>query len=247
LEPTLPVTRDDMRLDAVRRLWQRLVERGPVALDEPGSFTDSEREAGRMVLPLLQDLQEARQAIDGVARHARALETALDHLPVAAIVVDEASHYLTGNAAANRLFGGPAVPQSFLTMAVRAIGAEEPPVAALPGGRAVRVVVGSEPRDEGRSDRPSSRVLFLVPADGSFELETQHLQERFGLTPMQGRVVGLTAQGLTNKEIAARLSVSAETVHKHLATTFQRTGLSTRAGLVALAFGARFGIDFQPL
>src|SRR5450756_1003529 len=100
-----------MRLDAVRRLWQRLMERGPVALDEPGSFTDSEREAGRMVLPLIQDLQAARQAIDDVARRARALETALDHLPVAAIVVDEASCYLTGNAAANRLFGGPAVPQ----------------------------------------------------------------------------------------------------------------------------------------
>src|ERR1017187_4783129 len=111
-----------MRLDAVRRLWERLVEKGPVALDELSSFTDSEREAGRMVLPLLLDLQTARKAIDGVARHSRALETALDHLPVAAIVVDEASHYLTGNAAANRLFGGPAEPQSFLVTAVRAVG-----------------------------------------------------------------------------------------------------------------------------
>lgn len=236
-----------MRLDAVRRLWQRLVARGPVALDEPGSFTDSEREAGRMVLPLIEDLQAARQAIDHVARRARALETALNHLPVAAIVVDESSHYITGNAAANRLFGGPAVPQSFLTTAVRAVGAEEPPLIALPGGRAVRVVVGSETRDDGPLDRPTSRVLFLVPADGSFELDTQHLQDRFGLTPMQGRVVGLTAQGLTNKEIAARLSISSATVHSHLAATFQKTGIPTRAGLVALAFGARFGIDFQPL
>ncbi len=232
-----------MRLDAVRRLWQRLVERGPVALDEPGSFTDSEREAGRMVLPLIQDLQDARQAIDDVARRARALETALDHLPVAAIVVDEASHYLTGNAAAGRLFGGPAVPQSFLTAAARAVATEEPPLISLQGGCALRVVVGSEPHENDAPDHPASRVLFLVPADGSFELDTQHLQDRFGLTPMQGRVVGLTAQGLTNKEIAARLSISSETVHKHLGATFQKTGISTRAGLVALAFGARFGID----
>jgi DNA-binding CsgD family transcriptional regulator len=235
-----------MRLDAVRRLWQRLVERGPVALDEPGSFTDSEREAGRMVLPLLQDLQAARQAIDDVARRARALETALDHLPVAAIVVDEAGQYLTGNAAASRLFGGPAVPQTFLAAAARAVGAEDPPLTSLPGGRAVRVVVGSAaPRENGAPDRPASRVLFLIPADGSFELDTQHLQDRFGLTPMQGRVVGFVAQGLTNKEIAGRLSISAETIHKHLATTFQRTGVPTRAGLVALAFGARFGIDIS--
>ncbi len=235
-----------MRLDAVRRLWQRLVERGPVALDEPGSFTDSEREAGRMVLPLLQDLHAARQAIDDVARRAHALETALDHLPVAAIVVDEASHYLTGNAAANRLFGGPAVPQSFLTAAAQAVGVEEPPLTALPGGRAVRVVVGSEPHEGGAPERPASHILFLIPADGSFALDTQHLQGRFGLTPMQSRVVGLTAQGLTNKEIAARLSISSETVHKHLAATFQKTGVSTRAGVVALAFGARFGIDLSP-
>ena len=235
-----------MRLDAVRRLWQRLVERGPVALDEPGSFTDSEREAGRMVLPLLQDLQDARQAIDDVARRARALETALDHLPVAAIVVDEASRYLTGNAAAYRLFGGPAVPTSFLATAARAVAAEEPPLIRLPGGRALRVVVGSAaPREDGAPEQPASRVLFLIPADGSFELDTQHLQDRFGLTPMQGRVVGLAAQGLTNKEIATRLSVSPETVHTHIAATFQKTAVSTRAGVVALAFGARFGIDLS--
>jgi DNA-binding CsgD family transcriptional regulator len=196
-----------------------------------------------MVLPLLQDLQAARQAIDDVARRTRALETALDHLPVAAIVVDEASNYLTGNAAANRLFGGPALPRAFLTAAARAVGAEEPPVVAAPGGRTLRIVVGSEPRENGTPDRATSRVLFLIPADGSFELDTHHLQERFSLTPTQGRVVGLAAQGLTNKEIAARISVSPETVHKHLATTFQKTGISTRAGLVALAFGARFGID----
>ncbi len=231
-----------MRLDAVRRLWQRLVERGPVALEEPGSFTDSEREAGRMVLPLLQDLNAARQAIDDVARRTRALETALDHLPVAAIVVDEASNYLTGNAAANRLFGGPALPWTFLAAAARAVGAEEPPVVAIPGGRTLRIVAGSAPR-EGRPDQATSRVLFLIPADGSFELDTQHLQDRFGLTPAQGRVIGFAAQGLTNKEIAARLAISPETVHKHLMSAFQRTGASTRAGIVAMAFGARFGID----
>lgn len=232
-----------MRLDAVRRLWQRLMERGPVALEESGSFTDSEREAGRMVLPLLQDLNAARQAIDDVARRTRALETALDHLPVAAIVVDEASNYLTGNAAANRLFGGPALPRTFLTAAARAVGAEEPPVVAVPGGRTLRIVVGSEPRENGASDRATSRVLFLIPADGSFELDTQHLQDRFGLTPAQGRVIGFAAQGLTNKEIAVRLTISPETVHKHLMSAFQRTGVSTRAGIVAMAFGARFGID----
>ena len=165
--------RTSMRLDAVRRLWQRLVDRGPGALEEPGSFTDSEREAGRMVLPLIRDLSAARQAIDEVARRTHAPETALDHLPVAAIAVDEESCYLTGNAAANRLFGGPAVPEVVLNAAARAVGADDPPKATV-GGRIVRLVTGSasQPSPDGRPESVVSRVIFLVPADGTFELDT---------------------------------------------------------------------------
>ena len=220
------------------------MEKGPDALDESGSFTDSEREAGRMVLPLMQDLQAARQAIDDVARRTHALETALDHLPVAAIAVDEGGRYLTGNAAANRLFGGPAVPQAVLNAAQHSAGTDEPPKVKVGGGRVVRIVAGSgTPPENGKPERYASRVLFLVPSDGSFELDTQHLQDRFGLTPTQGRVVGLAAQGLTNKEIGARLGVSPETIHKHMIAVFQKTGASTRTGLVALAFGSKFGIE----
>ena len=56
------------------------------------------------------------------------------------------------------------------------------------------------------------------------------------------RVAALVSQGLTNKEIAARLGVSSDTVHKHLGAVFQRTGVNTRAAVVALAFGARYGV-----
>jgi DNA-binding CsgD family transcriptional regulator len=228
-----------MRLDAVRRLWERLRERGPAVLDESGSFTESEREAGRMVLPLLQDLQSAREALTEVERRTQALEVALDHLPVAAVVVDEAGRYLTGNEAARRLFGGSAVPESVLRAARAGREGEEPAVAKLPSGGLLRVVPG----EAKAASAGAARVLFLVPADGDFELSTDHLQARYGLTAAQGRVVSLVALGLTNKEIAARLSVSSETVHKHLAAIFQRVGLSTRAGLVALAFSDRFGIE----
>ena len=235
---------DVMRLDAVRRLWERLAEHGPQALDDSASFTDSEREAGRMVLPLLEDLKAARQAIEEASRHTRALEAALDCLPVPAIAVDGNGRYLAGNPAAGRLFGGPAVPQAVLYVAARSAASDEPVEVPIMN-RTVRIVPGSAaPRHPGGAPDPdSSRIFFFVPADGSFELDTEHLQARCGLTATQGRVAGLAAQGLTNKEIAARLSVSADTVHKHLMSAFQKTGASTRAGLVALAFGARFGID----
>lgn len=232
-----------MRLDAVRRLWERLAEHGPQALEDTDSFTDSEREAGRLVLPLLEDLRAARKAIDDVARHTRALEAALGCFPVPAIALDGEGRYLAGNPAAARVFGGPGVPQSVLCVAARSFAADEP-VEIPVMNRSVRLVAGTAtPRDDGDADPDASRIFFFLPADGSFELDTEHLQARYGLTPAQGRVAGLAAQGLTNKEIATRLSISAETVHTHLTFAFQKTGATTRAGLVALAFGARFGID----
>jgi hypothetical protein len=51
-----------VRLDAVRRLWERLRVSGGRGLDEDdASFTSSELEVGRMVLPLMEDLEAARR------------------------------------------------------------------------------------------------------------------------------------------------------------------------------------------
>jgi DNA-binding CsgD family transcriptional regulator len=48
------------------------------------------------------------------------------------------------------------------------------------------------------------------------------------LTEAELRVVALTAEGLTNREIAARLFVSKRTVATHLEHVFQKLGFSTR-------------------
>ena len=61
---------------------------------------------------------------------------------------------------------------------------------------------------------------------------------RFGwesLTAAELRVVGLTAEGLTNRAIAERLFVSRRTVATHLEHVFQKLGFSTRARLAAEA------------
>lgn len=238
-----------MRLDAVRRLWQRLVTQGEAAL-ETDSFTDSERAIGKMVLPLVADLEEARKAVDEAASRTRALESALDLLPVAAIVLDESGHFLTSNAKAKALFGGPAIPAVVLEAAHRSTtaGDERKPQVVMkrePKGSSLRIVpaaIGGEPgAKEGSAIRPA--ILFLVPTDGVVEVPTAPLIARYGLSRSEARVVALVAQGLTNKEIADRLDVSPETIHTHLKRTFEKTGISSRSALVALAFGARFGIS----
>jgi DNA-binding NarL/FixJ family response regulator len=48
------------------------------------------------------------------------------------------------------------------------------------------------------------------------------------LTAREAEVLALMHQGLTNKEIGARLEISANTVKKHLASAFDKRGLKSR-------------------
>jgi ATP/maltotriose-dependent transcriptional regulator MalT len=55
------------------------------------------------------------------------------------------------------------------------------------------------------------------------------------LTIRQLEILGLVSEGLTDREIAARLVLSRHTVHRHLQNTFAKLGCSSRAAAVAEA------------
>lgn len=59
------------------------------------------------------------------------------------------------------------------------------------------------------------------------------------LTRREIEVVRLVADGLSNRDIAARLSVSEATVTRHLANIFAKAGVASRAAAVAYAFRHR--------
>jgi DNA-binding CsgD family transcriptional regulator/tetratricopeptide (TPR) repeat protein len=62
------------------------------------------------------------------------------------------------------------------------------------------------------------------------------------LTPAQARIVALVGEGLSNAEIAARLTVSRRTVESHLYQAYDKLGLPTRVQLaVAAAHAAAAG------
>jgi DNA-binding CsgD family transcriptional regulator len=66
----------------------------------------------------------------------------------------------------------------------------------------------------------------------------RHRRASFGwesLTEAELRVVGLTVEGLTNREIAARLFVSRRTVATHLEHVFEKLGFTTRVRVAAEA------------
>ena len=56
-----------------------------------------------------------------------------------------------------------------------------------------------------------------------------------GLTGREVEVLDLVAQGLPNKEIAARLVISQRTVGHHVAHIYDKIGVTTRAGAALYA------------
>ncbi|WP_020389198.1 response regulator [Kribbella catacumbae] len=59
------------------------------------------------------------------------------------------------------------------------------------------------------------------------------------LTEREVEILGLLANGLTNKEMARQLFVSEATVKSHLSHIYQKLGVDTRAGAVARAIEQR--------
>jgi ATP/maltotriose-dependent transcriptional regulator MalT len=60
-----------------------------------------------------------------------------------------------------------------------------------------------------------------------------------GLTGREAEVLQLVASGLSNKDIAAALHLSAKTVSRHLSNIFTKIGVSSRAAATAFAFEHR--------
>lgn len=65
------------------------------------------------------------------------------------------------------------------------------------------------------------------------------------LSPRELELLGLVAEGLTNKELAARLSISTDTVRSHLVHIFEKLHVRCRTEAAAKYFRSKF--DAAPL
>ncbi|MGZ4830161.1 MAG: response regulator transcription factor [Candidatus Angelobacter sp.] len=78
-----------------------------------------------------------------------------------------------------------------------------------------------------------------VPAAGLFVVDEARMKES-GLTPREIEILGLIASGLSNREIAARLFVSENTVKTHSSRLFDKLGAKRRTQ--AVQFGKAAGL-----
>ncbi len=96
-------------------------------------------------------------------------------------------------------------------------------------------------------DRDGAELAFAASRAIFESLGARHDLERIGaptaapaaaggLTPRELEVLRLVAAGLTNKVIAARLSLSEKTVDRHLSNIFVKLNVSSRSAATAYAF-----------
>jgi DNA-binding NarL/FixJ family response regulator len=87
---------------------------------------------------------------------------------------------------------------------------------------------------------PSELVGALIPADLRPTPQLAAATSHQPLTPREREVLGMLAEGLGNKIVAARLGISEHTVKTHVASILAKLDAGTRAEAVAI--GARLGL-----
>ena len=93
-----------------------------------------------------------------------------------------------------------------------------------------------------RITRPRETVVVrevLVPATAEFVRDEARL-ESLGITPRELEVLGLIAQGLSNREIGERVFVSENTVKTHSSRLFDKLGARRRTEAVKI--GKQMGL-----
>jgi two-component system, NarL family, nitrate/nitrite response regulator NarL len=91
--------------------------------------------------------------------------------------------------------------------------------------------------------RAADVVVNARDATGSTRVRNANVEDVSAVPPLTNRerqVLGLLADGLGNKQIAARLGISTNTVKTHLELLFDKLGVSSRTEAVATA--ARRGL-----
>ena len=81
-------------------------------------------------------------------------------------------------------------------------------------------------------------IVREVPVSGPFVLDEARRTE-LQITPRELEILGLVAEGLSNREIAARVFVSENTVKTHVSRVFDKLGARRRTEAVQIAKASR--------
>jgi DNA-binding CsgD family transcriptional regulator len=144
------------------------------------------------------------------------------------VLIDRSGVVARASAAAGDALGlvvGEPLPPHLMAAMRRARAAGDATWLASPGGLRLRIRVT-------REVYPALDALHAVVVGE--EVRPEQLRS-LGLTRRQAEVLALTANGQTAAQVAAALSLSSRTVEKHLASIYDRLGVSNRGAAIAAA------------
>jgi len=96
-----------------------------------------------------------------------------------------------------------------------------------------------ELRRDVREGRLDADLVAAVLASAGHRGEATRPERPAGLSELEVEVLRLLARGLSNKEIAARLTIAPKTVGHHVAHIYAKAGVSTRAAVALFAMQHR--------
>jgi DNA-binding CsgD family transcriptional regulator/PAS domain-containing protein len=224
-----------------------------------GDVRDDELEVLRVCAPHVRRALLIGKHLETARIEAATLESALDTLEVAIVLVDERLRILHANVAASALFAAstavrskdgcltllsPVTTDALRTAVALAATKERDlgrrgmgiPLRHSHGAPYVAHVLplrGSQMR-KGLASRAAAAV-FVAPAASPPRLPADALALLYDLTPAEARVLELIAEGRTQAEIARTLTIAGSTVKTHLLRVFDKTGCRRQAALVKLA------------
>ncbi len=180
--------------------------------------------------PLVLDELAARIRVHlANARTTRSALTALDSADARLVSCDATGRIAWATPAAQRLLDEMDLPgvEALRQVLRDLLGGTGDPEAAFSCGkrRFVLTPLGSSAPGE---------HLFRLDRS-AVGIETELLQDAFGLTPREADVLLWTARGKSNKDMSEILNISARTVNKHLEQIFIKIGVENRASAAAVA------------
>jgi DNA-binding CsgD family transcriptional regulator len=207
-----------------------------------GSFSDAEQQLVRRLAPHLAEGLRAGLLMVSAGESSAADAPGL-------VVLDPSGELVAATAAALEWFvelgfdarGGRSVPLEVSTAAAllrRGNGADPPATmnTAVPRMRARTragrwVVLHSSWLDLARGE-PGQIAVIIEPAAPAEVAAV--IMRAYGLTERERTVTGLVCQGRSTAQIAAELSISANTVQDHLKAVFDKTGVRSRREVMAI-------------
>jgi DNA-binding CsgD family transcriptional regulator len=213
---------------------------GRAAREQP--FSEREVGALRRALPALAGAVRRATRVAATEERRAALEAiAATTVTRPLVAFAPSGAVLWMSPAAETLLDRRAVPRSLIAE-VRRVGALASDAHPL-APRACAITEGEPLRAElsiARAPRGDTVIVAELAAPAARDRGLEALAREHDLTRAETDVLRILALGLSNKQIAARLHVSVETVRTHVARILRKTGAATRTQ-AALLTKARLG------